>query len=62
MITFVLYNSDPKKHSTRFDYRRGTLTSAGVGQDDAKFNPSFYVPKPYFANAKAVKVTIEEVE
>jgi hypothetical protein len=62
-ITFVMGSPDPKKHSTRFDFSHSTSNTVdGTDPIDPKFKPSFYIPKPHFATAKRIRVTIEEVE
>jgi len=66
-LTFTMGSPDPKKHSTRFDFEgsaENTETASGQVRalSDPKFKPSFYIPRPYFATAKRVRVTIEEVE
>jgi hypothetical protein len=64
-ITFTMtpHAEGQPKHSTRFDFERLDAAEAtGILIDQTKFKPSFYIPKPFGAGAKRVRVTIEVVD
>lgn len=62
-ITFTMNVPQPKKHSTRFDFDAFVEAPEGWSPEEKKrFAPSFYIPKPFAEGAKAIHVTIEEIE
>jgi len=66
-ISFELGTPSHKKHSTRFDFIQGSLFDAldkpgAVALDEARFKPSFYIPTPFAAKARRIKVTIEIID
>jgi len=60
-ITFTMHEPDEKKHSIRFNFEKfenaGDLTS----EEQDRFAPSFYIPRPFASKAKKIRVTIEEL-
>jgi hypothetical protein len=73
-VTFLMGDPDPKKHSTKFTFEEidptPTVPVEGVSSEAASKaltgtgygSTAFYLPKPLFATAKRIRVTIEEVD
>jgi hypothetical protein len=58
-LTFTMTpHTDQPKHSTRFNFE---AFEAGTTDSPEKFKPSFYIPKPFGARAKRIRITIEEI-
>jgi hypothetical protein len=58
-ITFTMSDPSDKKHSTRFDFEKLEESNVGINE---KWNPSFYIPKPFAVGAARLRVTIEVIE
>jgi hypothetical protein len=67
-ITFTMHEPDEKKHSVRFNLEKVERVEDQDGKEYATppfslsaFRPSFYIPAPFAAKAKRIRVTIEEL-